>query len=236
MFWCFGDFLFFLSFWKPMCGGSGAPVGLPPLNNKTWLITRAGSLPSDSLCRKSPNTFNSNLSSHIWNKERAVTSAPLLCFLMISRDKRCLYESSSALSRSLADLICPLCVWLGAVLFGHGARLSSVVWDSVWLCDWRAAATSGSFKTWRELVHAAEQTLMGDEAVFMWLDSQRGSQQAFRRLLSFRDKELVSDFLFAFVLVWDWEGNTQTQPHCASGLFNSTRTSQLTLYSPCEHQ
>lgn len=159
---------------------------------------------------------------------------PLLCFLMISRDKWCLYESSSALSPSLADPICPLCVRLGAVLFGNGARLSSVLWDST------GSVTEGQLQVEAlkpdELVHAAEQTLMGDEAVFTWLDSQRGSQQASRCLLSFRDGELVSGFLFAFVLVWDWEGNTQTQPHCASGLFNSTGTSQLTLHSPCERQ
>lgn len=72
---------------------------------------------------------------------------PLLCFLMISRDKWCLYESSSALSPSLADPICPLCVGFGTVLFGHGARLSSVVWDST------GSVTEGqlqveAFKTW----------------------------------------------------------------------------------------
>lgn len=175
----FGDFFLF---WNLCFRGSEAPLGLPSLNNKTWLITRAGSLPSDFLCRKSPNTFNSNLSSHIWNKERAVINAPLLCFLMISRDRLCLCESSSALLYPHTDLILPLCVSLGAVLFGHRARLSSVVWDSGWLCGWRAA-TSSSFETWRKLIYATEHTLMGYEVVFMW-QASLSSHQAFR-LLSF---------------------------------------------------
>lgn len=91
-----------------LCLCSEVPLGVPSLNNKTWLITSNSSLPSGSLCRKSPNTFNSNLNSHIWNKERDVANGPPLCFLIVSRDRSRLFESFSARSHQCTDRSCPL--------------------------------------------------------------------------------------------------------------------------------